>query len=215
MSVIDTPFNKRQQCWFCGEPNQFLFSFPNEQHFVLHCPHPALKVPACKECYGFAMQVKADSIWQVNALVKQRIMHIYRKDLAIGLNWNQAELASSEFEGGNFEGFKKSAWFIYEVAKQRVNYRGWLVALNGVEIENSSLEDDFKFNFDGVSYPTVEDAIEHYCYSFNLNMPFFKRVLNHFGEKNFASAIRYARLFVAATPNEQSSALDQLIRDNI
>ncbi len=206
--LVDIPFDKRHHCWFCGEPFKHYFSFPHHNYLVLDCPHPSLKVPSCSECSKLAVKIKQDSIWAVEAMVKRQLITLYQKDLAIGINWTQEELANSEFEGGNFEGFKKSAWFVYEVAKTRVNYRGWPIALKGITIELDVDKSDF--SFDGVIYPSIDDAIEQYAEVYDLNRIFLKEVLQHYGGKRFAAAVRYCRIFVNATPKERESALRQL-----
>lgn len=206
--IVDIPFDKRRHCWFCGEPFKHYFSFPHQQYLVLDCPHPPLQVPSCSECSALAIKVKKDSIWAVESIVKRQLIAHYQKDLAIGINWTKEELANSEFEGGNFEGFKKSAWFVYEVAKARVNYRGWPLALNGITLDIDFLKIDF--SFDGVVYPCIDDAIDQYVSIYNLNKLFFLEVLQYYGGKRFAAAVRYCRLFVNATPKERASALREL-----
>jgi hypothetical protein len=207
-SITETPFQYRQLCWFCGEPKEFLFAFPHSKWLVLDCVHPPIKVSACKECKRFASQAKVDSIWDVHMHVKQALIKHYHKDLAIGLNWTKEELEESEFEGGNFEGFKKSAWFMYEVAKGRVSYQPWPLIVNGDTLEY--LPEKEAFMFDGMRYPSIDDAILHYVQVFDLNLHFFKQVLARVGEAKFSSAIRYARIYIAATPQEQAIALRSL-----
>lgn len=206
--LTETPFDLRQCCWFCGEPKQYLFAFPHDQWLVIDCSHPPIKVPACKECFNFAVKAKVENIWDVHTHVKQALMKQYHKDLAIGLNWTKEELENSEFDGGNFEGFKKSAWFMYEVAKGRVNYASWPLIVNGDKLEFTPEKSEF--TFDGMRYPSIDDAILHYVKVFDLNMNFFKQVLARVGENNFASAVRYARIYIAATPQEQAIALKAL-----
>ena len=94
---------------------------------------------------------------------------------------------------------------MYEVAKDRVNFRGWPLILNGVEIINEDV--DREFCFDGVSYPSIDQAIEHYSLNFSLDSDFLRRVLAKIGPKQFAKAVRFCRLNVGATPNEKSRAL--------
>jgi hypothetical protein len=139
--TIDIPFECRHLCWFCGEPPKEDFIFPhrfyadlfNDAYVVHHCPHPLLAVPSCQECYQLAFKAEVDSIWAVKAVVKKGLKRIYKKDLAIGINWTKEELANSQFEGGNFSGFQKSAWFIFEIAKQRVDFNGWPIVVGGME----------------------------------------------------------------------------------
>lgn len=205
---IEVPFAYRYMCWFCGEPGNQHFIFPDQRHLVIDCAHPQLSVPACKECLGFANTADVDHIGQVHQVVKQCLFKTYRKDLAIGINWTQEELATSQFEGGSFEGFQRSAWFMYEVAKQRVNFKYWPLIKNGIEITLYREKD--RFVFDGVIYPCIDDAITHYTRVFDLPAAFFKQVLAKQGSKNFAAAVRFCRLYVGTTPQEQKKALQTL-----
>lgn len=206
-SYIDVPFNFRHHCWFCSEPAGHSFTFPHSAHLIFDCPHEVLTIPSCLECSRAANKAEVRSIWQVEQSVKTYLIKKYRKDLAIGLNWTEEELANSGFEGGSFAGFQKSAWFMYEVAKDRVNFRGWPLILNGVEIINEDV--DREFCFDGVSYPSIDQAIEHYSLNFSLDSDFLRRVLAKIGLQQFAKAVRFCRLYVGATPNEKSQALKE------
>ena len=134
-NLIEIPFESRHQCWFCGEPSAKVFSYPNAKELSLNSLHQTLSVPCCLECKSFAQQSRELSIFSVQSKVKRQLIHRYRKHLAIGINWTKRELEESEFEGGNFEGFKRSAWFMFEVAQQRVNYDGWSVVLDGIPVQ--------------------------------------------------------------------------------
>lgn len=207
-NLTETPFSKRQCCWFCGEPKQYLFGFPHKNWLVFNCTHSPIKLPSCKECNLFANQAKVDSIWQVHIYVKRQLIKTYRKDLAIGLNWTKEELANSGFEGGTFEGFQKSAWFMYEVAKGRVSYQPWPLVVDGMVLECNDEKESFYF--DGMRYPSIDDAIIHYVNTFDLNLSFFKQVLAILGTKKFADTVRYTRIYMGATPQEQRVALKLL-----
>ncbi|MFT5816182.1 MAG: hypothetical protein ACI9VT_003960 [Psychroserpens sp.] len=204
-TYIDVPFNYRHHCWFCSEPAGHSFTFPHSAHLVFDCPHELITMPSCLECSRAANKADVRNIWQVEQSVKVYLIKKYRKDLAIGLNWTEEELANSGFEGGSFAGFQKSAWFMYQVAKDRVNFRGWPLVINGVEIINEDV--DREFCFDGVSYPSIDQAMEHYSVNFNLDADFLRRVMAKIGPKGFAKAVRFCRLYVGSTPNEKSQAL--------
>lgn len=228
----ETPFDKRHLCWFCGEPYSTLFVFPpikssheldEDLHLTFNCPHVRLSIPSCNECFRVATQCKVDSIWQVKEHVKQFLIQHYRKDLAIGINWTQQSLAESQFEEGNFAGFQRSAWFMYEVAKSRVNYQGWPLVIKGLVIEPViSLT---QFQFDGVFYPSVEDAISHYAKAFFLEKSFFRAVFHHLSleekgkingkrltiQQCFSHAVRFCRLLVGSTPDERKRAFSTLV----
>lgn len=209
---IETPFSRKNDCWFCGEPYKLFFSFPHNGHLVIDCPHPTINIPACEECFTFAKQAKVDSIWHVHYEVKSHLHKTYQKDLAIGINWTPKTLAESEFEGGSFEGFQKSAWFMYEVAQKRVNYTSWEIIYKGLSLENES--EKIAFSFDGVNYPNIDIAISQYVKSYRLNKLFFMQVLNKVGRQNFATAVRFCRLYINATPQERDIALHSLDDQN-
>jgi hypothetical protein len=226
----ETPFEKRHDCWFCGEPNQYIFTYHNpfdSQTSVTNAnitkknsinPYQ-LSLPSCKECYQVANNTinKAKyegqnySIWTIKLAVKQYLIHHYRKDLAIGLNWTKAELENSEFEQGNFEGFQRSAWFMFEVAKARVNYVSWPLFMDGLTIIDEYQE--YSFNFDGVVYPNIEQAMHHYANAMSLNLDYFRSVLELLGESNFAETVRFCRLLVAENTFERQQALRQLRKE--
>lgn len=227
--VTETPFNKRHCCWFCGEPNNTHFIFPShsalshyqgDKSLLVTCPHPVISVPSCGECRKLAKKSRVHTIWAVKAFVKQQLIRVHAKDLAIGINWTKQELETSGFEQGNFAGFARSAWFIYEVAKERVNYLGWPLVVNGIELDELQLDEKIieAFSFDGVSYPSLADAITHYAKTFLLDEHYVSEVLQHLGngditESAFARAVRFCRLLVNATPNERKIALKALLAE--
>jgi len=228
--VTETPFNKRHCCWFCGEPNYAHFVFPShsslsayqgDKSLLVTCPHPVISVPSCSECHKLAKKARVHTIWAVKDFVKKQLIKRHAKDLAIGINWTQEELASSDFEQGNFAGFARSAWFIYEVAKDRVNYLGWSLVANGIELDELLIDEKVTeaFSFDGVLYPSLSDAITHYAKTFLLDEHYVSEVLQHLGngdinERAFARAVRFCRLLVNATPSERKVALKELTTES-
>lgn len=221
-TMTETPFDKRHCCWFCGEPKSKDFTFPsdgipaqiiNNTNNGLACSHTQICVPCCSECNQIASKVDANSIWQVNELVKRALIKCYRKHLAIGINWTPEELADSELQQGTFAGFARSAWFMYEVARDRVNYKGWPLVINGVELDDDRQQ--VLFNFDGVEYHSVEEAIEHYAKTFFIEKQYFTAVLSKMSEgevtsTHFAKTVRFCRLLVNSTAVERSQAFEEL-----
>ncbi|GLX80837.1 hypothetical protein [Thalassotalea eurytherma] len=207
-TMVDVPFEYRHCCWFCGEPANQYFTFPHNAHLVINCIHPTLTVPSCNECSRFAYKATCDSIFAVHSQVKQSLIKHYHKDLAIGVNWTKQALEESEFEGGNFEGFKRSAWFIYDVAKTRVNFSSWHLELSGRHIEDYLA--DQKFTFDGVSYPNVDVAINHYSQIFKLDKVFLKQLVYQLSSDKFSRAVSLSRIHIDATEQEKRAILKQL-----
>ncbi|WP_245942535.1 hypothetical protein [Candidatus Colwellia aromaticivorans] len=217
----ETPFDKRHDCWFCGEPNQYVFNYSNTIEYKVSESRtiPKLSLPSCKECYQVAKSslTKAKyeghyySIWTIKAQVKQYLIHHHRKDLAIGINWTKAELEESGFEEGNFAGFQRSAWFMFELARARVNYVSWPLIVDGITVLDEYQEQSF--NFDDVVYPNIEQAMQHYADTLSLSLDYFRSVLELLGDNNFAKAVRFCRLLVAANAFERQQALRQLRLD--
>ena len=162
-SAVEPPFKYRYCCWFCGEPANQQFCFPQRENILLDLTHPPLSVNSCSECLPWANKAFKRDIWLVKEDVKRALMKKYRKHLAIGVNWTKEELANSGFEGGNFESFQKSAWMMFEIARERVNYKGWPLEVNGENIEIFRDSPELTFIFDGVTYPNIDDAIAHYA----------------------------------------------------
>lgn len=214
-SPIAVPFNFRHACWFCAEPSSAHFAFPQNHNVVLALKHPSLTLPCCKECLLIANQSKDRDIWAVRQSVKKGLLQQYKTHLAIGINWTKEELANSGFEGGNFEGFQKSGWAMFEIARERVNFKGWSLEVSGISIEDLKESEEQTFTFDGVYYPSIELAIDHYAKAFSLEREFFRKVVATLGNNNFSNAVRFCRLLLGTTPNERQKALSELIVERI
>lgn len=202
--IIDIPFDKRHTCWFCGEPCNQHF----EYHSQTHTPHPPLAVPACSECAKLAKQHPLTSIWDCRMAVKDALMRIYAKHLAIGINWTEAELAESEFSCNVFEGFKKSAWMMYQIARDRINAPGWPLRLEEIEIDDQGYSAGFEF--DGVTYTSVHAAIHYYSTQFTLDPRFFADLVRLVGRARFNYALKLARIHIASAKEMKRQVLADL-----
>ena len=137
--------------------------------------------------------------------VKDALMSIYAKHLAIGINWTEEELAESEFSCKVFEGFKKSAWMMYQIARDRINFPGWPIQLEGVELECQL--DSTRFEFDGVTYTSLSAAIHYYSQQFCLDPVFFAELIRLVGRQRFNYALRLARIHIAAAKEMKRQVL--------
>lgn len=208
--AVEIPFDKRNCCWFCGEPSAKAFVFPKKVNKLETCCHPQLSVPSCNECTIGAKQSKHTSIWLIANDVKTYLIKKYKKHLAIGVNWTKEALAESEFEGGNFELFQRSAWLMFEIARDRVNYLPWPLVVDGVNIEHLRQDDYAHFTFDGIDFPSLTDAIDHYVEIFTLNEDFLRQALSKLGIAQFSYAIRLSRLMVGVSAYDRRQALKDL-----
>ncbi|MGZ9898166.1 hypothetical protein [Shewanella gaetbuli] len=211
-TLVDIPFDKRHLCWFCEEPCNLHLSYWR----MPHTPHPSLSVPACSECLKIAKQQLLTSIWDCREAVKDQLMTRYQKDLAIGVNWTEQELQESEFDCKIFGGFKKSAWMMYQIAKQRMNAKGWPLSIDGVVLENDPFQfgqASLDFEFDGLQFTHLTQAIKHYSDAMALDNGFLTQLVTLLGKDNFGHAIKLARLNNGVTKTMQQKILAELMED--
>ncbi|MCG9696799.1 hypothetical protein [Shewanella sp. Isolate11] len=206
--LIDIPFEQRHTCWFCAEPCADTFEYPAQAY----TPHPSLAVPSCKECKKIASKNPLTSIWDCHMAVKDELMRIYAKHLAIGENWTEQELAESEFSCKVFEGFKKSAWFMYQVAKGRVSAAPWPISINGVALDSTDYQ--LGFQFDGVNYSSIAKAVDHYSQMLGLDKDFLQQLVSIVGRHRFAYAVRVSRLNIVASKAVKRQVLQDIANES-
>ena len=204
---IDVPFEMRFSCWFCGEPSKSQLQFPRYRDEFLTCEHQPLSLPCCGECLVFGRELDDNSIFAARLNMKQKLMRKYHKHLAIGINWTEQELAESDMEGKAFEGFKRIAWSMYLISRDRINFPGWSVSVDGLLIEDTS---EALFSFDGVTYASLALAIEHYARVFDINSEFLGQVVQLVGPQRFAYGVKFARQTVGFDQSQRITAMAQL-----
>ncbi|MBT1445849.1 hypothetical protein KJI95_15185 [Shewanella sp. JM162201] len=207
IAIAEAPFDKRHLCWFCEEPADGLFHFisPREHE------HPSVAISACKECRLIAKSRELDSLYECRMLVKDTLIQRYAKHLAIGSNWTKAELEDSGFDCKILGGFKKSAWFMYEVARDRVNAAGWPVSVNGLVIDDGS--HGAEIEHDGVKFTTLTGAARHFSHTQGLDEQFICALVKLLGRQRFAYALRLASLYRAANSRQKQELLSELHED--
>lgn len=207
--LIDIPFALRHTCWFCAEPCDRIFNYQAQRY----TPHPSLAVPCCKECLTLASNSPLTSIWDCHMAVKDELLRIYAKHLAIGENWTEQELAESEFTCKVFAGFKKSAWFMYRVAKDRVTFTPWALSLNGVAIDMEQYQ--LGFQFDGVNFSSISKAVTHYSQMLGLDKTFLQELVNLVGRERFGYAVRVARINMASAKAVKRQVLFDIANEQL
>ena len=129
--------------------------------------------------------------------------------MSIGSNWTKKELEESELEGSAFEGFKRSAWPMFEMMQARINYQGWPLIINNTRLEVNS--DNDSFEFDGVVYVSLDDVVNHAVKTFFLDETLFTRVLSVLGKNKFSQAIRLCRLYPNLTPKTREDVFLEIL----
>ncbi|TEW53960.1 hypothetical protein E2R68_10775 [Psychromonas sp. RZ22] len=208
-SAIEIPFNYRNTCWFCGEPSDKKIKFPQHEYEINILNHHPLSLPSCKECAGIVKRSAFPSIYGYRDAIKQALVVKHQKVLSIGSKWTKQELEESELEGSAFEGFKRSAWPMFEMMQARINYQGWPLVINNHVLEVDS--DNESFEFDGVIYTSLDDAVVHAVKTFFLDEALFTRVLSVLGKNKFSQAIRLCRLYPNLTAKTREAVFLEIL----
>ncbi|WP_434339886.1 hypothetical protein [Motilimonas cestriensis] len=200
-AAIDVPFSFRHQCWFCAEPSKQSLNFPLHEDEIALCEHIPLQLPCCPECLSIAKQHKWSTthIDMFRSKLKKALALRYKKHLDIGNNWTKEELEQSEFNGKAFEGFKKSAWMMFEIAQGRMEFQGWPIIVNGLEISAFTQP---SFSFDGEEFPHLEAAVQEYAKRFQINSTYLSAVVDKIGSTRFSAAIRHCRIHPLDEPED-------------
>jgi hypothetical protein len=207
--VIEIPFNDRDRCWFCGEPKDKIINFPTYSSEETLLSHRPICLPSCNECASIVKRSAFSSLYAYRDAIKKALAAKHRKTLSIGSNWTKRELEESELEGSAFEGFKRSAWPMFEIIQGRINFQGWPLVVNNekliIEQEHES------FDFDGVTYVSLDEAVTHAVKTFHLDEQLFTRVLSVIGKAKFGQCIRLCRLYPALTRKNRESVFLEIL----
>ncbi|WP_428461549.1 hypothetical protein [Photobacterium kagoshimensis] len=203
---IDVPFNYRHTCWFCGEPYFESFGFMPSPNYE-HQEHP-LMLPCCQECFTSCKSIKVSSLDLFRDKVKEQLHKRYAKHLQIGVNWTKEELEDCEFEGKALEGFRESAWSMFEIAKERVNYQGWPVSIDGIPV--AGMTNVFQFEFDGICYTGLNHAVQQLALKHGIPQPYLEKVVELVGRSKMAYALRFCKTSYGYSDAQIAASLDSL-----
>ncbi len=202
---IDIPFECRFTCWFCGEGSHQTIVTVLPKHQNNH----SVNMPICDECKSYRCHNDVNSLIKLKELIKEKIVKRSAKALSIGANWTEKELQESGLHGNAFDGFKRSGWPMYLIAKERVNYSGWELCIDGISIEITP--DDSTFEFDGLTFTSFISMLDYLSKSFSLNKEFLSKVLAIYGDNRAIEAVKFCRLISHNSEYQHEKALDDLI----
>jgi hypothetical protein len=206
---IEIPFSNRHTCWFCGEPSiDELYKFPAKQSDVNSIEHEALLLPICNECNSYKSNKYFTSIFVLRDFIKGIIVEKYSKALGIGLNWTEQELVTSELEGYAFEGFKKSAWPMFEIAKSKINFHGWPIIVDDVPLDFYSPINSFVY--EGIQYKNIDNASNVIIKELNLDRILFEESLDIVGESRFEYVVKLCKLNTSLSSQARNQILNDL-----
>ncbi len=191
-NTIDVPFHFRHTCWFCGEPSSTHLDFPHSRNIASNLSHPLLSLPACRECCSLSYPRHVRSIWSLRAHLKQALLTKYTKHIAIGENWTEQELIESEFSGAILGGFGKSAWQMYQIAKQRIAFNGWALSIDDQSLE--IIDDTANFEFDGTQYLSITACIDFYVEGVGVDKELLTQLVEILTPNRFGYALQIAKL---------------------
>ena len=165
-------------------------------------------VPCCQECFSLCQSVKASGLDLLRDKVKEKLHRKYEKHLQIGVNWTKQELDESEFEGKALEGFRESAWKMFEIAKQRVNYTGWQLTVDGMPV--TGVSSTFHIEFNGITYTSLAHAVEQLAKAYNIPQPYLEEVVEVLGRHRLSYAIRFAKTTYGYSNEQREASIDSL-----
>ena len=206
---IDIPFNLRHTCWFCGEPSNHSVEFPKTASLFAKVGHAPIALPACKECTSVKYSKDLTSIWAVRGQIKHALIDKYAKHLGIGENWTEQELIDSEFTGSTLGGFGRSAWKMYQIAKQRVEYQGWPLSLDNIAIE--AYDETSGFEFEGTRYASLHSCIDYFTKAAGVDKELLSELVNIVSSERFSYALRIAKLNKNISNTKRLAIIDEVL----
>ncbi|WP_135382705.1 hypothetical protein [Vibrio tasmaniensis] len=209
-SYIDIPFNLRHTCWFCGEPSNDVVEFPKTAQAIAKIDYSPIVLPACKECARINYSKSLTSIWAVRDQIKHTLIDKYAKHLGIGENWTEQELIDSDFSGSTLGGFGRSAWKMYQIAKQRVDYRGWPLSVDDIPLE--VYDETSGFEFDGTRYASINSCIDYFTKAAGVDKDLLSQLVDIVSTDRFSYALRIAKLNKNVSNTKRSEIVEEVIQ---
>ena len=209
-SHIDTPFNLRHTCWFCGEPSNHSVEFPKTDQLFAKVEHAPIALPACKECANVKYAKDLTSIWAVHDQIKHSLIDKYAKHLGIGENWTEQELIDSDFSGSTLGGFGRSAWKMYQIAKQRVEYKGWLLSVDDIPLE--VYDDTSGFEFEGTRYASTTSCIDYFTKATGVDKELLTQLVDILSPDRFSYALRIAKLNKNVSNTKRLEIIEEVLQ---
>ncbi|WP_210455493.1 hypothetical protein [Vibrio crassostreae] len=209
-SYIDIPFNLRHTCWFCGEPSSNLVEFPKTAQAVAKIGHSPIALPACNECARINYSKNLTSIWSVRDQIKHTLIDKYAKHLGIGENWTEQELLDSDFSGSTLGGFGRSAWKMYQIAKQRVDYKGWPLSVDDIPLE--VYDETSGFEFDGTRYASINSCIDYFTKAAGVDKELLSQLVDIVSSDRFSYALRIAKLNKSVSNTKRSEIVEEVLQ---
>ncbi|MEZ8946460.1 hypothetical protein AB6E30_20720 [Vibrio sp. 10N.247.311.12] len=209
-SYIDIPFNLRHTCWFCGEPSSNLVEFPKTTQAVAKIGHSPIALPACNECARVNYSKNLTSIWSVRDQIKHTLIDKYAKHLGIGENWTEQELIDSDFSGSTLGGFGRSAWKMYQIAKQRVDYKGWPLSVDDIPLE--VYDETSGFEFDGTRYASINSCIDYFTKAAGVDKELLSQLVDIVSSERFSYALRITKLNKNVSNTKRSEIVEEVLQ---
>lgn len=207
--LIDIPFEYRYTCWYCGEPSDDTVIYGAEDFDASDSILRQLEIPACDECRHTLKAFTGKTVDDSLRFLKDALLHHYSKHLAIGSRWTEQELIESDFTGLALEGFGRSGWGMFEIAKARIAFPGWPLSVDEIAIDFRQ-HSNVPFEHDGIQFTNLKAAIRYYSKTFNISADYLLSAVEIVGQENLTRAIRFCRLNPASNDDEQELFLDDL-----
>ncbi|EAQ54708.1 hypothetical protein MED222_01617 [Vibrio sp. MED222] len=142
--------------------------------------------------------------------IKHALIDKYAKHLGIGENWTEQELIDSDFSGSTLGGFGRSAWKMYQIAKQRIDYKGWPLSVDDIVIE--VYDETSGFEFDGTRYASINSCIDYFTKAAGVDKELLSQLVDIVSTDRFSYALRIAKLNKNVSNTKRSEIVEEVLQ---
>ncbi len=111
-------------------------------------------------------------------------------------------------DGKALEGFRISGWKMFEIAKERVNYAGWPINIDGLPCYDVTTT--YQFEYDGIIYTSLNHAVTQLAALYAIPQPYLEQVIELVGRDKMTYALRFCKTTYGYSPAERESSLASL-----
>ena len=123
---------------------------------------------------------------------------------------DEQELIDSDFSGSTLGGFGRSAWNMYQIAKQRIDYKGWPLSVDDIVIE--AYDETSGFEFDGTRYASINSCIDYFTKAAGVDKELLSQLVDIVSTDRFSYALRIAKLNKNVSNTKRSEIIEEVLQ---
>lgn len=209
-SPIDVPYIYRYKCFYCGEPASQDDHVPPVSRYYdfmsIYDTHKPLTVPCCSECnIDLGDSLQADVFFRFDEC-KKLLVNKLSKVIRMGELWDEDSVKDSEVTG-DLKRFIDGLKVMSAIAKDRIEWTGWPVSVDGKTLLRSDDVKSVKIN--GKTFTSIENAIQYANKALKIPIPYLEKVLALVGDNR----LQYAVTICMNKPVKSAQAMESVIED--